>query len=76
MMKVFYLLLLLTSLTSSHNLSPLDQTLLVNLNLDTNLDTTREKVPGDNPAYYSREKKANQLFTIREFTISPNPVIV
>lgn len=47
------------------------QTTLVNLNLHAE----REKVPGDNPAYYSREKAADQLFKISEFTISPYPPI-
>lgn len=69
-MKLLHLLLL-TSFASSRNFPPLEQTPLINLDLDT----TREKVPGDNPAYYSREKKAVQLFSIEEFTISPNPVI-
>ncbi|KAF2647414.1 hypothetical protein K491DRAFT_685549 [Lophiostoma macrostomum CBS 122681] len=33
----------------------------------------REKVPGDNPAYYTREKACDQLFAIEDFTVSPNP---
>jgi len=70
MMKFLHLLLLFTSLTSSHYLPSFDQTQLI----DPDLDPTREKVPGDNPAYFTREKKADQLFEIEEVTMSPNPV--
>lgn len=34
---------------------------------------TREKVAGDNPAYYIGPPKNEQLFAIKEFTTSPNP---
>lgn len=39
------------------------------------MDTTvaREKVPGDNPAYYTREKATDQLFKTTEFIVSPAP---
>ncbi|KAF2815429.1 uncharacterized protein BDZ99DRAFT_567270 [Mytilinidion resinicola] len=33
----------------------------------------RERVPGDNPAYYTGPKKANQLFDISNFQMAPNP---
>jgi hypothetical protein len=38
---------------------------------DTSL--RREKVPGDNPAYYILEKRNDQLIDITEFTVSPYP---
>lgn len=34
---------------------------------------TREKVPGNNQAYYTREKEADQLFDITEFIVTPSP---
>lgn len=32
-----------------------------------------EKVPGENPAYFSRIPKAEQIFRIEELIMSPNP---
>ncbi|KAF2175851.1 hypothetical protein K469DRAFT_701401 [Zopfia rhizophila CBS 207.26] len=71
-MKLFHLLLLLAPLSCSHFLPASHQAALV----DLDHHAEREKVPGDNPAYYSREKAADQLFEILEFTVSPNPPIV
>ncbi|KAF2866905.1 hypothetical protein BDV95DRAFT_598435 [Massariosphaeria phaeospora] len=39
----------------------------------TDSSAKREKVPGTNPAYYSREKAADQLLSIDEFTMRPTP---
>lgn len=39
----------------------------------SNADSAREKVPGDNPAYYSQIPKVDQLFRIEEFIVSLNP---
>ncbi|KAF2251914.1 hypothetical protein BU26DRAFT_246766 [Trematosphaeria pertusa] len=71
-MKLFHLLLLLAPLSYSHFVPATHQAALV----DRDHYAEREKVPGDNPAYYSREKAADQLFEILEFTIAPNPPIV
>lgn len=71
-MNFFQLLLLPTPLTCSHILPTSPQVALADLDLHAG----REKVPGDNPAYYSREKAADQLFKILDFTVSPNPPIV
>lgn len=70
MLKFLHLLLTLMFLASSHYLPPSPQAHLIN----PSLDSAREKVPGDNTAYFTRVKKADQLFEIEEFTMSPNPV--
>lgn len=71
-MKLLHLVLLLAPLSCSHFVPASHQAALV----DLDHHAEREKVPGDNPAYYSREKAADQLFEILEFTVSPNPPIV
>ena len=37
------------------------------------LNTTRQKVPGDNPAYFTRVDAYDQLFPVDEFSVSPYP---
>lgn len=39
-----------------------------------NKDTTRKKVIGTNPAYYTRVREEEQLFEVGDFIVSPeNP---
>lgn len=71
-MKLFRLLLLLAPLSYSRFVPVSHQATLV----DLDHHAEREKVRGDNPTYYSREKAADQLFEILEFTVFPNPPIV
>ncbi|KAF2683542.1 hypothetical protein K458DRAFT_404527 [Lentithecium fluviatile CBS 122367] len=61
-----------TGLTGSDGKTAWDYTRAL---INSNLPTEREKVPGDNPAY-TREKSADQLFDIMEFSVSPYPPII
>lgn len=70
-MKLFHLLLLVAPLSCALVVPASHQAAL----LDPHHHDEREKVPGDNPAYYSRGKSVDQLLEIEEFTMSPNPVI-
>ena len=38
---------------------------------NTLLTSVRDKVPGDNPAYFLRLNKTEQLFSVEEFTVNP-----
>lgn len=73
-LMLFYLLLLLAPLCYGYFSPAPHQAALTDS--DYHVENECEKVPGDNPAYYSREEAANQLFEILEFTVSPNPPIV
>ncbi|KAF2786099.1 hypothetical protein K505DRAFT_290301 [Melanomma pulvis-pyrius CBS 109.77] len=70
-MELFHLPLLVVPLSCALFVPASNQAALV----DSHHHVEREKVPGDNPAYYTRGKAANQLFEIDEFTVSPNPVV-
>jgi hypothetical protein len=65
-MKLLLVLALLASLCCCRSTLSSHQAILES-------DPEREKVPGDNPAYYSRERACDQLFRIDDFTVSPNP---
>lgn len=69
-MKLFHLPLLVPPLSCALFIPASHQAAL-----DAHHHAERENVPGDNPAYYTREKAADQLFEIDEFTMSPNPVV-
>jgi hypothetical protein len=68
-MKLFTVLFLLASLCCCRSTLSSHQAILA----EPESEPKREKVPGDNPAYYSREKACDQLFRIDDFTVSPNP---
>lgn len=69
-MRLFQLFVLsaplVVALTIPHPSKSNQETLV-----DENSRSGREKVPGDNPAYFSRLKRHDQLFWISEFTVSP-----
>ncbi|KAF2873121.1 hypothetical protein BDV95DRAFT_568830 [Massariosphaeria phaeospora] len=71
-MNLLHLLLLLAPLANSSTIPAAPQAALVPLDSPAH----RVKVPGDNPAFFSREQAADQLFEIQDLTISPNPPIV
>ncbi|ORY03677.1 hypothetical protein BCR34DRAFT_605164 [Clohesyomyces aquaticus] len=66
-MKVIHLLLTLATVVPNPRASGTIQETLMEP------ESKREKVPGNNPAYYTRENKADQLLEITEFIVSPSP---
>ncbi|KAF2738388.1 hypothetical protein EJ04DRAFT_509561, partial [Polyplosphaeria fusca] len=74
MMQLLSLAILFATLVSSLAIAappPIPQEVLVH---ETS-NRVREKVPGDNPAYFTRVKRDEQLFVIHEFTVSPYPPV-
>ncbi|KAF1948652.1 hypothetical protein CC80DRAFT_511206 [Byssothecium circinans] len=67
-MKVFSLIATLASIVATS--TPLSTPLQNPLN-DARI--TREKVPGNNPAFYTLLPSKDQMFRVRELTMSPQP---
>jgi hypothetical protein len=73
-MRFGSLILLFAPLVSALTF-PKSPTALQEAFVDATLWLSEEKVPGDNPAYFTRVKRIDQLFDILDFEVSPYPPV-
>lgn len=73
-MRLNFLIVLFIPLVSARTI-PKSSTVLQETFLNTTPGLHKEKVPGYNPMYFTRVKRADQLFGILDLEVSPYPLV-